>query len=50
MTNESQLFYIFLGVALILWGVSVFVPERVLVVLAGISSIIAGVLSLILVL
>lgn len=48
MQNESQLFYIFLGIALILWGVSVVIPERALVVIAAGAAIIAGVLTFVL--
>ncbi len=44
--ENLQLFYIALGVALVLWGISVFVAERTLVVIAGVAAIIAGVLSL----
>lgn len=46
--DKLQLFYFLLGAALILWGISVFVSERVLIVLAGIAAIAAGVISIIL--
>ena len=46
--ENSQLYYFFLAVFTILFGVSVFVAERVLVVLAGIAAIVTGVLALLL--
>lgn len=46
--EDSQLFNLFLGLALILWGASVFVPERTLVVVAAVAAIVAGVLALLL--
>lgn len=44
--DKLELFYFLVGTALILWGVSVFVSERVLIVIAGIVAIAAGVISL----
>lgn len=44
--EELTLFYIGLAVWGILWGVSVFVAERVLVVIAGVAAVVTGVLAL----
>lgn len=40
-------FTLLLCIALILWGISVFVSERVLVVLAAIAAIAAGIVGLV---
>ena len=46
--SESQVFYLVLATWAILYGVSVFVPERTLVVISGVAAIVTGVFSLVL--
>lgn len=46
--EDLTLFYIALAVWAIAWGASVFIAERVLVVVAGVAAIITGVLALLL--
>lgn len=42
---KSQMFYLFLTFWGILYGISVFIPDRVLLVLSGVAAIITGVLA-----
>lgn len=43
--NESEFFYLCLAVWAITYGVSVFVPERTLVVVSAVAAVITGVLA-----
>lgn len=46
--TESQIFYLVLAIWAMAYGVSVFVPERTIVVISGIAAIVTGVLALVL--
>lgn len=46
--SETQFFYLCLAVWAIAYGVSVFLPERTLLVVSAVAAVITGVLSVIL--
>lgn len=46
--TDSQIFYLVLAIWAIAYGVSVFVPDRVIIVISGIAAIVTGIVALLL--